>query len=232
MYLRSPVLAGLLLAMVAMMMARTADAATSCVNLPPSTLRLYDIKVPVLEEKRVPAAALDRVALNDALGSRHTMMLTTEDVVSIFRITHRIIPQPDGSVCDAPSEVNIGLGSGRRTVYLARDVADDPCVHRQMIAHADAHAQSFNAAVDRFIDDHRDILARGMTTLKESPAKTPGVARERWEAGIRAIVGEMRRQLLEELRRARATTDDAPSLAALADACGGKIRQMEKTGGI
>jgi hypothetical protein len=220
----------LLLAIAGASMTRGATAA--CTDLPPSTLRLYTIKAPSLEEWRVPADALDHMPPADELGSRHTMMLTTSDVITLFEITHRIVPQADGSVCDAPGLVRIGFGAGRRIAYLARAAAADPCVRQKMLAHEEDHARRFNATVDRFIDEQTTDLGHGMEALKHMPAATAALAEARWEAGLRAIVEEAKRRLLGEVRAVNAETDDASTLAALADACGGKIRQLQEDGGL
>jgi hypothetical protein len=218
----------LLLPITGACLTRVAAAAAACADLPPSTLRVYDIKVPVLEELRVPADALDRMPSTEELGSRHTLMLTMNDLVTLFEITHRIVPQADGSFCDAPSLVRIGFGSGRRIAYLARAAADDECVRHTMLAHEDDHTRRFNETVDRFIAMQTGYLERGMGTLKRMPAASAQLAKARWETGMRAIVAEAKRQLLSELRAANAEIDTAPALAALSNACDGKVRRLQE----
>src|SRR5882672_6906426 len=89
--------AALLFAMFGVLLTRAAGAAASCTDLPPSTLRIYDIKMPVLEELQVPAEAINRMPPADELGSRHTFMLTSSDLVTLLEVRHRIVPQADGS---------------------------------------------------------------------------------------------------------------------------------------
>jgi hypothetical protein len=71
-------------------------------------------------------------------------------------------------------------------------------------------------------------LQRGMGALKRTPATSAQIAKARWETGLRAIVTEAKRQLLSDLRAANAEIDTAPALAALTDACGGKVRQLQE----
>lgn len=97
----------LLLTLAAVCFSRVAVAA--CADLPPSALRLTAIQTPALDVWRVPKEALARDLPADELGSRHSLMLTTSDVFMFTEIGHRIVPQADGSVCDAPSLVRIGL---------------------------------------------------------------------------------------------------------------------------
>jgi hypothetical protein len=218
----------LLLAIAGMGLTRVAAAASACADLPASTLRVYDIKMPVLEELRVPADALNRMPSTDELGSRHTLMLTTNDLVTLFEIRHRIVPQADGSFCNAPSLVRIGFGSGRRIAYLAHAAAADECVRRTMLAHEDDHTRRFNETVDRFIAKQTGNLERGMVTLKHMPAASAQLAKAQWETGLHAILAEAKRQLLSELRATNAEIDTTPALAALTDACGGKVRQLQE----
>jgi len=209
-----------------------AAAAAPCINLPPSTLSIYDIRKPALEEVRVPAAELDRIDPGNGLGSRHTLMFTTTDVMTLFEIHHRPVPQADGAICDAPSLVRIGLGAGRRVAYLARAAAADACVHERMLAHEEDHNRRFNATVDRFIAQQNGDLQDGVKALKQMPAPSAAVAKARWEAGVRALRAAAAEQLQTQIRAAIAAADDGPTLAALADACGGKLRHLQDSRGF
>ena len=204
-------------------------ASSVCSALPSSSLRLYDIKTVAVEEVLVPAAALDAAAIPDErLVSRHTMMLTSVDLAALSQITHRIIPQSDGTFCDAPSLVSLGFGISRRVAYLARDAAADACVRAAMLDHEAAHTKLLEETIDRFIDRQGDSLQRGMLALKQMPAPTASLAQVRWEAGVQFLTTDARRQLRDELRAAIARADDALSLAALEDSCDGKLRLLQE----
>jgi hypothetical protein len=155
-----------------------------------------------------------------------------QDGVALVRIRHRIVPQPDGSVCDAPSLVRIGFGAGRRVAYLARRAAADECVRKEMLAHEEAHNQSFNETVDRFIEQEKAELQRGMLALKRMPAPSAEMAKARWQAGLLTIIAAAKHQLLIEIRATNARIDSDPALAALVEACGGKIRQLQEARGL
>jgi hypothetical protein len=207
-------------------------AAAACANLPPSTLNIYDIKMPALEEVEVPAAALDRIHPGTALGSRHTLMFTTAAVVTVFEIQHHLVPQANGSVCDAPSLVRIGFGAGRRVAYMARAAAANSCVRQRMLAHEEDHNRRFNATVDRFIAQQNQDLQNAVTALKQMQAPGAAVAKARWETGLRSLLASQTRQLQSQIRADNAALDDGPTLAALADACGGTIRRLLGTDGL
>ena len=208
--------------------AATSAWASDCADLPSSILRIHDIRVSMPEVIKVPAAALDRLPQEEQLASHHTLMLTVADVVTMFEIQHRIVPQADGSLCDAPSLVHIGFGAGRRVAYLARKAAADECVRKEMLAHEEAHNRAFNEAVDRFIDEEKAELQRGMLALKRMPAPNAEIAKARWQAGLMTIIAAAKHQLLIEIRAANARIDSGPTLAALLEACGGKIRQLQE----
>jgi hypothetical protein len=158
-----------------------AGAATPCTNLPPSTLQVYVIKASTPEPVAVPAEELDRAAQAEHLVSRHTLMLTSSDFVAWSDVAHRMVSRADGSVCDAPTLVRIGFGSSRRFAFLARAAVADVCVRQEMLDHEAAHSRALVDVVDRFIRQQQSMLERGMATLKQTPAPSDGIAKERWE---------------------------------------------------
>jgi hypothetical protein len=209
----------------------SAGAATPCTDLPPSTLRIYDIKAAAPAAVEVPAEELDRNREAEGLASRHTLMLSTSDIVSWFEVTHRVMPREDGSFCDAPGLVRMGFGASRRLVFLARKAAEDACVRQKMLEHEAAHTRALDDVVDRFITQQQDNLQRGMTALKQTPAPSESLAKARWEEGLRAIVAAAQQQLITEIQSAIVSIDEPSAIAALEEACGGKIRQLEQRSG-
>lgn len=216
----------MLLATVGALLAHPAHAVTPCTDLPSSVLFVYSARASAVEvmEVRMKDLPSDRQAGD--LASQHSMMLSESDFVTAFEITHRAVPQIEGSFCDAPSLVRIGFGSTYRVAFLASEAAADPCVRHEMLEHEDAHTRLLNDVVDRFIERQRSNLQRGMAALKQTPAGSAEIAKARWEAGLRAIVAESKRQLLDAIRSASAKLDEAPALSTLENACGGKIRQL------
>lgn len=191
-------------------------AAAVCQNLPPSKLLVYGIKASRLEEEKVPATKLDQQMPPDALGSMHTMMLTTSNLISFFDIRHRPVAASDGTVCDAPEFVRIGFGSSQRKIFFADRAAGDACVRRQMLEHEAAHTQAFDSTVDRFIDDTKAYFERGVKALKQTSAPSAELAKTRWKEGLRLILTEAKQQLLTNLRAASAGVDDPAALTARA----------------
>ena len=221
----------LLVLLAGVLLCNQAVAVTPCTDLPPSVLRVYDLKAPTVQTMEVPEAALERNHSVGGVISRHTLMLTVSEVAAWFEIGHRIVSRPDGSVCDAPTLVRLGFGSRRRLAFLASNAAMDTCVRQKMLSHETAHSRAFDDVVDQFIDEQQDNFQRGMAALKQTPAATAQLAKARWEAGLRAIITEAKRQLVVQMSTASAHIDEPSALAALEDACGGKIRQLEQRSG-
>jgi hypothetical protein len=205
--------------------------AANCQDLPPSKLLVFGVKVPEVEEEEIPAASLDRKLATGALTFRHTMMLASTVLVGWFEIRHRPVPQPGGSVCDAPELVRMGFGAARRQIFLAEPAADDPCVRRMMLDHEADHARAFDDAVDRFINDRRFEFERGMKALKQTSAPGAKAAAKRWDEGLRLIVSEAQRQLMIELSAANAEVDAPAVLTSLRRACNGRIEELERRKG-
>ncbi len=215
----------LMLALGALLLHK-AHAAAPCADMPPSKLLIFDIKPPDPEIIVLPTEALDRQPQGD-LASRHALMLSNARIVTWFEIAHRVIPRDDGSVCDAPLTVRVGFGLDRRAVLLARPAAENACLRCTMLDHERAHIQALNEMVDDLIARWTADITRGVTALKETPAPAGDTAKLQWQAGLRAIVMEVRQEMFERLRSALAETDHPSMIAALEDACGGEARKLE-----
>ena len=216
----------LVLVVGAVLLLQEARAAAPCAGLPPSQLQMFDITAPDVQVITVPAEKIERYPQGD-VASRHTPMLSQARVVTWFEIAHRIIPRDDGLVCNAPTMVHIAFGLDRRTVLLASPAAEDACIRQAMLDHEAAHIQALNKVVDDFIDRRTADIAPGVTALKATPAPHADTVKIQWEAGLRAIVLEMRLELLEALQIPITETDRPAALAALGDACGGAVRRLE-----
>jgi hypothetical protein len=205
-------------------------AASACTNLPPSKLEIYEAEPRQLEERTIPVSQLDEDIPAGIPFSRHTMMLTRSDLVAWFDIRHRTMPGEGGSFCDSPSLVRMGFGSTKREALLARPAADDDCVRKHLLDHEAVHARAYEEAVHQFIASRQAALRQGMAALKQTPAPSSDLAKARWEEGLRMILSAAKRQLSSDLEFANHNVDDPAALAALENACGGKIRQLEQNG--
>ena len=201
-----------------------ANAASLCTDLPASALQVLDIQAAPQEPVVVSAEDLDRPSQREELMSRHARMVSMSDFVAWFDIMHRIVPRDDGSFCDAPTLVRMGFGASRRYVFIERDTAANPCMRQRLLDHETAHNAALNSVVDRFVDQNRAVFQAGMIALKQTPASSAELAKARWEAGIRVILSESKRQLLTRLRVASAEVDAAFStIEALDTSCRGKL---------
>jgi len=203
-----------------------ARAAAPCNDMPPSKLLIFDIKAADPQIVVLPAKALERQPRND-LVSRHALMQSEVRIVTWFEITHRMIPRDDGSVCDAPIMVRVGFGLDRRTVLLARRAAGNVCLRRVMLAHERAHIQALNEAVDDVIAQRTPDITSGVTALKQSAASDSDAAKLQWQAGLRAIVLEVRQELSDRLHKAVGDADQPSAKADFETACNGALRRLE-----
>ena len=153
-------------------------------------------------------------------------MVSASDLVTWFDIMHRIVPREDGSVCDAPSLVRMGFGTWSRRVFLTRAAAADPCVRQTLLDHEAAHNRAVEEAVDQFMDRQKRNFQRGLTALKQTPAPDAETAELRWEQGLRIMVVDARLRLFAAIRVAWTQADEPFALAALENACGGKVRAI------
>lgn len=220
-----------ILAFGAALFSRPAASAPLCADLPPSSLVIYDIKAPSPAMVTVSAEELTHNGPAGDLSSRHPLMASASDVATWFDIMHRIVPRNDGSVCDAPSLVRIAFGTQNRHAVIARAAAADPCVRQTLLEHEAAHNRAIEEAVDQFIDRQKPDFQRGVVALKQTPAPDAETAKRRWQQGMRMLVIEARLQLFAAIRVALAHDDEPLALAALENACGGKVRQLEARSG-
>lgn len=209
-----------------------AMAADRCENLPPSKLQVLSAKAGALEDRGVLASELAQDVPAGVVASRHSVMLMVSDTVSWFGIVHRVLPRDDGSVCNSPELVRMGFGTSRHTVLLAQAAADDVCVRREMLDHATIHVPASDTAVEQFIDEHTMNFQQGMKALKQTPAPNTETVTAQWRKGLQLIVAQAKEQLLDDLRAANARVDTPAVLAALENACGGRIRELARRGSL
>ena len=203
-------------------------SAAECINLPPTRLHVYNIDVPQSREEVIPAAELSRKIPADGLVSLHSMMVTIRNLVSWVRIQHRAVPQANGTVCDAPEVVDVGLGSDLRKTLIADSIADDVCVRRQLQEHEGMHSLAFGNTVDRFIAENETIFREGMVALKKTAAPSFEKASARWSRGVQLIIDRSKQALLADLQKANSHVDSPETLKRLALACDGKIQNLEQ----
>jgi hypothetical protein len=202
---------------------QAADTQT-CGPLPASTLEIYDIKAPALDERIVEMPTLKRAPGSNYVSSFHGGVLTTHDVVVFFEISHRVINVATGVFCDAPNLVRIGMGFTHRIAYLPRSVALDPCIRAAVRSYEAAHISADEEALDQFLDGKQGHVAAVMRRLKQMPAPSPRVAIARWQTGLRAALTEAKLRFVDEEQSISAGVDTAGALQLL-DACGGKLRR-------
>lgn len=214
---------GLLISLVAL---GSNVASAECKDLPQSTLQLYSIHPMELQDMHVTRNGLEQVFSSEFLVVRHPLMLMASNVVGIFEISNRAIRMQDGSICGAPEFVRIGFGSAQRLTLLAQPVTSDDCVYQHIQGHRDAHTLVLDDIINQFVDGQQAIFQQGMKALKQTPAISAQALEDQWNVGLQLMVSVARQELAALMHAANVRVDNAPALADLANACGGKIGRL------
>jgi len=217
-----------LLAVGSLSAARVAVATDTCTNLPLSQFQVYQITAQDLNVQNVTADQLGQYRADHELVSRHTMMLSGAEFGIWHAIEHRTFPLGDHLFCDAPVLVRVIMGSRRRFALLDHDVARDECLRQSMVEHEAAHTRAFEKAISRFIVAQTSFLQQGLAALKQTPGSSPEAVIQQWDNGLKLLVGEAMGQLMMDLLVANRETDSPDALAALENACGGKLHGLEQ----
>ena len=208
-----------------------AAAAEPCQNLPASEFQVLVGKADSVDVARVMTGDITRASgLGDVI-SQHTMMLTGSNVVAWFDIAHRIIPERDGSVCDAPTLIRMAFGVKQRFALLGMPAADNDCARKAMLEHEAAHNGAVNDAIETFVADHTPDFSRMVIALKYTPSQNRATAELRWEEGLKMVLNSAKKDLLFELADTLTLVDSTSKIAALEGACGGLLRRLEHRDG-
>ena len=191
--------------------------------LPPSNLQLLDIRTAHVTVTVAPRVSIEQVAVLTA----HPLMAIETDVASWFRVAHRVVAGAGGAYCAAPTEVRFGLGYGRRQVHLTREAAGDSCVRDALLAHEADHNRADNALLTALLKQEESFLGAEFNALKHTPMKDADEAAAGFEAGGRAIVGEVTERFRIAKRQLWRQMDSPAELARLRQACNGRVGQLE-----
>jgi hypothetical protein len=157
-------------------------------------------------------------------------MLIVAELGAEVRVEHRTIKSGDTSgvtYCDAPTEVNVGFGSYKRTAILWRSAASDGCVRDALLKHYEQHRHAFDATVRRFVLEWQPELQSRLETLKSTAYPDRAAAIAGFEQGLRSLLAGITGLLEEALDRSREEIDRQPHLEELRRQCDGKLRDME-----
>lgn len=191
--------------------------------LPPSDLRILDIRTAHVTVTVAPHVAVEQVPVLTS----HPLPAVETDVASWFRVVHRVVRADGGAYCAAPSGVGFGLSHSRRQVHLARGAAEDTCVRDTLPAHEADHNRADDALLTTLLEQEEPCLGAGFNALKHTPMRDADEAAASFETGGRANVGEVTerfRTAKEQLWRQMGSPAEP---ARLRQACNGRVGRLE-----
>jgi hypothetical protein len=203
--------------------------AQECTDLPISSLKVYRLNVDQVSEQAATQAEIDEV-ISALSGSHHAhpLMAIVDAIDTRTSIEHRIVGRPQG-YCDAPEAVLLGLGVTRREVFILREAAADPCVKAALLEHEAEHDRALGSAIHDFIQQHRPQFAQRLEELKKQTARDRQAAASAFEAGLQMFLATMMKEFKEEkIGDIKLSVDSVSRLAALSNACDGRLGELEK----
>ncbi len=214
------------------------SAAPPCPDLPPSTLRLFSAQ-PMLDEYSIILGEMDRVASQIGMSATeravHPLMLMTAEIDAHVAVQNRIIEVGNGkglAYCDAPTSVVVAFGVVKRTVFLLREAAAEPCVRHTLLDHSAEHSRALDGEVELFIRQQRERTSVRLRELRQTAAPDWVSANSAFEAGLWPIVKDVVKQFKSQMKHSRNKNrqdmDSVEELNKLWDACGGKVHEMEE----
>lgn len=129
---------------------------------PPACPRMADAKI-VVDSRAVepahdytkPIAELGGISQDSGAAARgrpgKVLGLATVRYGNAENAKLVVAPQPDGSLCVAPSEIHITLALDERRVYVARELPEGTCIHAEVLAHEMRHVQTDERLLAEFL---------------------------------------------------------------------------------
>jgi hypothetical protein len=160
--------------------------------------------------------------------SGHPLIAIVDALDTRVGIVHRVIERRQG-YCDAPERILLGLGVARREVFILREAALDPCVREALLTHESEHDRALGNAIHDFIQQHGPELGQRLEALKRQSARDPRSAIQAFEAGLQVVLATLMKEFKEEkIDDLKQSVDSVSHLAALSNACNGRLGELEK----
>lgn len=204
-------------------------SAHECADLPPSRLKVYRMSVDKVTAHAATRAEIEEIATAFASNlSTHPLMAIVDAIDTRVATEHRIIERPQG-YCDAPEQVLLGLGVAQREVFILREAALDHCVRAALLMHEAEHDRALGEAIHDFIQLQRPKFEEQLEELKRKSAADAPSATRAFEAGIQMLLAATLREFKEEkISSIKQSVDSVSRLAALSNACNGRLGELEK----
>jgi len=199
---------------------------------PPPAVRIAVEHGPVGRDDTIGLADLARRSREDAAAAGESaarvLGLTTSDTEFQVVVRSRVVePAEDGgAACAIPIGVEVRLALVRRVVHVAREVAGDPCLRGEVLAHEMRHV----ATDDALLDDYQSWL---LPRFREAAAALRPVEAATAEAAQRTLLRDVQAANsaalagFEAERRKRQMAIDSPEeRARFGRVCDGRARAL------
>lgn len=218
--------AGALVAIMLLIAAPSAFAASPCGELPPTDLKLQPLSADAIQEEVAPADKIAELSTVIRGAAPHPLMAVRYVVDSNVSPVHRLVPAP-GGYCDAPERVVFGFGVVRRRVIFTPEAASESCVKSALLAHEEEHNRFVREAIRKFLQGQEETIAHKLEELKAQRAPDEDSARRAMEAGVLGVSAQLIQQFYKNVGPIRETIDSPAQLAALSASCNGRVGELE-----
>ena len=219
--------AGAWVAIMLLIAAPGAFAASPCGELPPTDLKLQPLSSDDIQEEVAPADKIAQLSTTIRGDAPHPLMAVRYVMDSNVAPVHRLVPAPGGGFCNAPERVAFGFGVTRRRVILAPEAASESCVKSALLAHEADHYRFVREAIREFFQGQEEAVARKLEELKAQRTTDEDAARRAMEAGLLGVSAQLIQQFNQNVGRIREAIDSPAQLAALSASCNGRVAELE-----
>jgi len=203
--------------------------AEECTDLPASNLKVYRLTVDHVTVHAVAGMGMEQIMAGlGGIPSAHRLMAIVIAIDTRAAVEHRVVEGHQG-YCDAPKAVLIGLGVAHRKVFILHEAAMDRCVKAALLMHEADHYRAVGKAIHDFIRQQQAQLTQRLEELKRQSARDRQLAVRTFEAGLEVLLTTTLKEFEDEkIDGIKKSVDSVSRLAALSNACHGRLGELEK----
>ena len=190
---------------------------TRCAKLPPTHFEVVAVPLTFERDDSQSIAALTAKS-RSTLATHRTFGLTTAVFQQNTDIRLNVVDDRGGSRACGTPRVRIELSMQPVTVYVASEVAGQPCEHEVMLSHEMKHVEVFREALQLAARDlARDFPDAIGVQLRQ--ARNPDELQQRFVVAVRNYLGQFMRDRERMLDESQAAVDSPEEYARVSTAC-------------
>jgi hypothetical protein len=196
---------------------RFASFETRCAKLPPTHFEVVAVPLTFERDDSQSIAVLTSKS-GSALATHRTFGLTTVVFGQSTDIRLNVVDsRGDARACGTP-RVRIELSMQPVTVYVASELAAQPCQHDVTLSHEMKHVEVFREALELAARDlARDFPVAIGAELRQ--ATNPSELQQRFVVSVRNYLGEFMQEQQRKLDESQAAVDSPEEYARVSTAC-------------